>query len=78
MSKYNGYPTWAQWNVSLWILNDEGLYRVALDCVRQCKHHGRREAARAMLDTLAEIGVTQTPDGAKYTITGILAVMRGM
>ena len=70
MKAYNGYPSWAQWNVSLWINNDEGLYRLA-------QHHRRqqstlRKAAVAMLRDLP----TKTPDGARYSITGLMGAMR--
>jgi hypothetical protein len=33
MKKHNGYRSWNEWNVSLWINNDEALYRHALDLV---------------------------------------------
>jgi hypothetical protein len=70
MKSYNGYPSWAQWNVSLWINNDEQLYRLA-------QHHRRqqrdlRRAAIAMLQDLP----TRTPDGAKYSITALMGAMR--
>ena len=29
MTRYNGHKNWNHWNVSLWINNDEGLYRMA-------------------------------------------------
>lgn len=29
MSAYNGHRSWNAWNVSLWLNNDEGLYREA-------------------------------------------------
>lgn len=34
---YNGCKNWNQWNVSLWINNDEGLYCMAVDAVKACK-----------------------------------------
>ena len=55
--KYNGWTNWETWNVALWIGNDEGLYRLSVDC-------GNYEA---FTSTLAAEGVTQTPDGASYT-----------
>ena len=29
MEKFNGYSSWNNWNVALWINNDEGLYNSA-------------------------------------------------
>ena len=40
---YNGYKNYAQWNQSLWISNDEGLYRKACHLVRV---FNREDAAR--------------------------------
>lgn len=74
MTGYNGYRSWPQWNVSLWINNDEGLYRLAL----RYRRHGKREGAMAMLTELHELGLTHTPDGARYTVTSIRAAMAGM
>jgi hypothetical protein len=72
--------------VTLWILNDEGLYRMALDCIKQYRHWScftrsmtpRERAAHAMLDRLNMAGITHTPDGAKYTVTSIRAAMVGL
>ena len=76
MSTYNEHPSRNYWNVSLWIGNDEGLYRTALDCIRHTKT--RDQAAAAMLDMLTECGHTKTPDGAPYTKASIRHAMRGL
>ena len=69
MSKsYNGHKNWNHWNVSLWINNDEGLYRMARENVRI---YSRTAAAKNMLDDLAAMDITHTPDGAPYSKTTI-------
>ena len=88
MSKYNGHKNWNHWNVSLWINNDERLYRHALECINTAKGYtaagalrvygihksGRDLAACLMMQSLP----TATPDGAPYTITTIRAAMRDL
>ena len=73
MSSYNGHKNWNHWNVSLWINNDEGLYRMALECVKEMAT--KEEAAKYMLRQLEEFGHTQTPDGAPYSQSSIRAAM---
>ena len=75
MSTYNGHKNWNRWNVSLWINDDEGLYRLAMHYARR---YTRKEAAQLMLNDLEEMGVTKTPDGAPYSISSIRAAMVGM
>lgn len=70
---YNGHKNWNHWNVSLWIGNDEGLYRMAREYVRTSKTKG--EAARRMYLALKEQRIDQTPDGAPYSIATIRAAM---
>lgn len=77
MAKYNGHASWAQWNVSLWINNDEGLYSMAQDFIRAYRT-GKLPAAMAMLAELDDMGITHTPDGARYTVTSIRNAMKGM
>lgn len=76
MTTYNGHPSYNAWNVSLWINNDEGLYRMALELIADCAT--RDDAASAMLDTLQECGMSDTPDGAPFTKTNIRRAMVGM
>ncbi len=75
MSTYNGHSSHAAWNVSLWINNDEGLYRLAQQHVRR---NNRTEAAKAMLEDLKEMGLTHTPDGSRYTVSSIKSAMVGL
>jgi hypothetical protein len=78
---YNGHKNWAHWNVSLWINNDERLYRAALSWLRAAGG-SRRRAARAMLHALtsSDYGTPtpKTPDGARYSISAIYHAMGGM
>lgn len=76
MAKYNGHKNWNHWNVSLWLNNDEGLYREALCYIRQCE--GKPLASIKMYRSLVEAGITHTPDGAPYSVTTIRAAMVGM
>ena len=77
---YNGHKNWSHWNVSLWVNNDEGLYRNALLWL-QASGGSRKRAARAMLHALiADFGtpIPKTPDGARYSISAIYHAMNGM
>jgi hypothetical protein len=72
---YNGHPSWAAWNVSLWVANHEPLYRMALDYMRD---RNARDAARALLTELHERGVIATPDGARYSVSNLAHALRGL
>ena len=54
---YNGWKNWATWNVALWINNDEGLYRLSCEV----------DSYETFVSTLADEGITKTPDGTSYT-----------
>ena len=65
MTTYNGFKNWNEWNVVLWINNDEGLYNYAQ---RLIARHGKVRAAQVFWNDYK--GLT-TPDGARYTLTAI-------
>lgn len=69
---YNGHPSWNAWNVALWIGNDEGLYRLAMEM--NAKHKRVERAARAMLAYLPE----RTPDGARYSHNSVKLALAGL
>ena len=69
---YNGHPSWNAWNVSLWIGNDEPLYRLALDCLKQ----NRRLYAAAQ--QFVACVPARTPDGARYSMRSVMHALRGL
>lgn len=72
MATFNGHKNWNHWNVSLWINNDEGLYRTARELIRT---YGDKDIAAALMVRQLP---KKTPDGAPYTRTSIRAAMVGM
>lgn len=76
MTTYNGHKSRNAWNVALWIGNDEGLYRLALDCIRRTRT--RDAAAALMLSDLIISGRSATPDRVRYTKTSIRAALVGL
>ena len=69
--EFQGHRSWNAWNVSLWINNEEPLYRHAADLVQR---YGRKRAARIMAQQMAG---EKTPDGARYNYTCIFEALEG-
>ena len=76
MATYNGYKNWNQWNVSLWINNEEWQYRTAQYCIRMASN--RKHAVMFFQRELEKRGITHTPDGARYSKSAIRSAMVGM
>lgn len=72
MARHQGHRSWNAWNVSLWINNDESLYRRARELVRR---HGYAIGAKRLLQ---ELEGTTTPDGGVYNLTCIREAIRGI
>lgn len=72
VKRYNGHRSWNAWNVSLWISNDEPLYRRAVELFR--KYPTATCAARHFLDELP----ARTPDGANYNLKCVREALIGL
>ena len=62
MSSYNGWENWETWNVSLWIANDEYLYR-------QVVRYAQGAVRPSFNDFIRSEGLENfvTPDGVAFT-----------
>ena len=69
---YNGHKNYNHWNVSLWLFNDEPLYRMMCNKVRRSS--SLNDAATWILES---IETEHTPDGAPWTKTAIRAALVG-
>ena len=76
MAKYNGHKNWNHWNVSLWLNNDEDLYRLMLRSIA-CGTD-RDHASGRLQESLRRKGMTHTPDGAPYSKSAIRSAMVGL
>ena len=74
MATFNGHKNWNHWNVSIWINNDEGLYRLAQSCIRATDN--RDQAVKMFRDELC--GTLRTPDGAPYSCSAVRSAFVGI
>lgn len=75
MATYNGHKNYNYWNVSLWINNDEGLYKLAQDCV---KMSNKEDAAALFVFAMQKMDMPMTPDGVKWSVASVKAAMEEM
>ncbi len=61
IKEYNGHRSWTAWNVSLWLYNDESLYRLMVQA--KDRFNSRRDQVYWLMEQLPP----RTPDGAKYS-----------
>ena len=79
---YNGHKNWNHWNVSLWLFNNEYLYRMMCAYVNHPGSTLDIAAARILFDIKRSCRATPehpatTPDGAPYTFSSIRAAIAG-
>lgn len=63
---YQGFRSYNEWNIALWLANDRGLYSLVGEALRLCRT--KDEAAEMIY---SELCGEKTPDGAPYTRTAI-------
>jgi hypothetical protein len=74
--EYNGHKNWTHWNVSLWLDNDEHMYRHIQDIIKrhlagQVRYNTFTKICRIVQNSLPKA----TPDGARYSMVAIAAHM---
>ena len=62
---YQGHRSYNAWNVSLYLFNEEPLYRLMCECVKRSRTLD--DAAERLFRQLP----ARTPDGVPYTITNV-------
>ena len=77
MAKYNGHKNYNYWNVSLWIHNDEGLYKLAKGCVLMGGRN-KTNAAELFLQAMKMQDMPMTPDGVKWSVASVKSAMGEM
>ena len=79
MKGYQGHRSYNAWNISLWISNDEPLYRFAIECLTRSTSKGNKptlsQATRRFMNVF---GNDKTPDGVPYTVTNVRLALTGL
>lgn len=77
--EYQGHHCRNCWNVALWIGNDEGLYRAALECKRRPMQNGNAPSVNVAASRFLRVVYGEkTPDGARYTRAAVKAALAGL
>lgn len=74
MREYQGHRSWNAWNVSLYINNEENLYRLVAEKYKEGlqvfsgdpEERKRKAISRTVAFMIRTLGGSRTPDGAKY------------
>lgn len=69
---YNGHPNWQLWNVSMWIVNDYGLYKHAVELLSNYSLKGAADELYYLLKGQS------TPDGATYSKVAVRYALRDL
>lgn len=67
-NNYNGWKNRQTWNVSLWINNDEPLYRAAYSYVKKIKQKGKIPTYKGFIK-YEGLANERTPDNISYSGT---------
>ena len=63
---FNGWANYETWNASLWINNDESMYRVAVAYVEQARRFGQAIKFDSLIPALEYRFGQMTPDGVRW------------
>lgn len=69
MTAFNGYASWEDWNVALWLNNDESLYNTLCHYAELAAYMtiSHSDALKSLLAALPD----QTPDGAEFSAESV-------
>lgn len=70
---FNGYACWDDWNVALWLNNDEGLYNTLCHYAELAAYMtiSHSEALVSLLAALPD----ETPDGAGFNVLSVKPIL---
>ena len=63
---FNGWANYETWNASLWINNDEPMYRLAVSYVEQARRFGQAIKFDSPIPALEYAFGQMTPDGVRW------------
>ena len=66
-TNYNGWTSYREWNVALYIKNDYSMYTVARDWVAERREYDESVDYDVFRHTLTELFGEVTPDGVSYS-----------